>query len=335
MNAAPSSEWDERTTPLILALTGGGFRGYFTALVLARIEEQLAAPCHKVFNLIAGTSIGGIIALGLAFGISAQEIATTIGDFGNKIFPDSRFKKLRRLLGPTYTAGPITDSLHRLLGDKVNRPIAEALSNVMVVTVSPGAGKMEVLASWDEHRTAAVTVKDAALATSAAPTYFKAHRLKSGIPDLDLLDGGIAANAPDAVAIQRAVTELGWPESQIAVLSVGTCASIEGAAASLRPSAVGYIGALYKLGGRGVVNLLMAVQEDRGIGEAVARLGTERHLRIDRSPSDQQAKFLALDNASQRAHDTLKQLADIAATNILKDHNVWNLVLSRALTLKG
>ena len=70
--SAPLYGWDGRSPPLILALTGGGFRGYFTALVLARVEELLGAPCHRVFNLIAGTSIGGIIALGLAFGIPAR-----------------------------------------------------------------------------------------------------------------------------------------------------------------------------------------------------------------------------------------------------------------------
>jgi len=55
--------WDGRRPPLILSLSGGGFRGYFTALVLARLEEMLESPCYRIFNLIAGTSIGGIIAI--------------------------------------------------------------------------------------------------------------------------------------------------------------------------------------------------------------------------------------------------------------------------------
>lgn len=180
MSAAPPYGWDERSPPLILALTGGGFRGYFTALVLARIEEQIGAPCHKVFNLIAGTSIGGIIALGLAFGIPARTVAQIIGQYGDDIFPPYRFKGLWRLFGPPYSPYPIRLALRQLLGEEADRPIAAALQNVMVVTVSPAVGKMEVLASWDNNRTAAITVNDAALATSAAPTYFPAHRLKWG-----------------------------------------------------------------------------------------------------------------------------------------------------------
>jgi uncharacterized protein len=337
MPAPPQYGWDGRSPPLILSLTGGGFRGYFTALVVARIEELLGAPCHKVFNLIAGTSIGGIIALGLSFGIPAARIAEIIGQYGEDIFPPYWLKGLRRLFGPPYSAYPISLALRELFGRAADRPIATAAQNVMVVTVSTGIGRMEVLASWDAARTAPVTMTDAALATSAAPTYFKAHRLQSGMSGFDLVDGGIAANAPDAVAIQRAVTELGWPEHRMAVFSVGTCATIEGEAVSLRPAGVGYVGALRKLGGRGVVNLLMAVQEDRGLNEAAARLGSERYLRVDKSPSEEQAPFLNLDNASERTHRILETLAQAAYQDILQGqtHNVWQLMLARAQAAKG
>jgi patatin-like phospholipase/acyl hydrolase len=90
------SVWDGRTPPLVLALSGGGFRGYFTALVLAKLEEQLGRPCYKIFNLIAGTSIGGIIAVGLAFGIPARRIAEIIAKSGPAIFPPNRRRSSRR-----------------------------------------------------------------------------------------------------------------------------------------------------------------------------------------------------------------------------------------------
>ena len=139
------------------------------------------------------------------------------------------------------------------------------------------------------------------------------------------------------MAIQRAVTELGWPEHQIAVLSVGTCATDRRRRrALLRPTGVGYVGALRKLGGRGVVNLLMAVQEDRGLNEAAARLRPNRYLRLDRSPSEQQAKFLALDNASARSHAVLAELAEATYRDLLQqqDHNVGQLVFARAQAVK-
>lgn len=324
--------WDERSAPLVLALTGGGFRGYFTSLILARIEEEIGAPLYKVFNLISGTSIGGIIALGLAFGVPARTIANTISDFGPLIFPPYKFKKIRRAFGPPYLPEPIESALLRLLPKEAKQPIANASQNVMVITVSYGTSKMDVLSSWDNHRTGKTSVLDAALATSAAPTYFPAHRFNLGGSDVDFIDGGVAANAPDAVTLERAVTELAFPENRIALLSVGTCAPTEGDIFYLSPLKVGYFGALSRLGGQGIVNLAMAIQEERGIRESAVRLGQDRYLRLDRPPSSVQAKLLDLDNASEISRRTLEALADDVYQDFLSKgpHNVVQLVRSRA-----
>ena len=332
MSEVLDCQWDQRSPPLILALTGGGIRGYFTALVLARIEKQTGLPCHKVFNLIAGTSIGGIIALGLAFGVPAQTIANTIDEFGLTIFPAYRFKKLRRLFGPPYSAEPIRNALLRLLPKNADDAIAKARQHVMVIAASLGTNKMEVLASWDRQRTAATSVIDAALATSAAPTYFPAHRIQLGSSDIDLIDGGIAANAPDSIAIFRGAADLQFPEERIALLSIGTCGRIEGGVSGVQPSRAGLIGAVLGLGGRGIVSLMMAVQEERGISEGAARLGQDRYLRIDRTPSNLQAKLLDLDNASLASRRTMEMLADAAYQDLLakQGHNVWQLVAARA-----
>jgi predicted acylesterase/phospholipase RssA len=336
MTVDPRYAWNGRSPPLLLALTGGGFRGYFTALVLAELEQLIGAPCGRVFNLISGTSIGGIIAIGLAFGIPARTIADSIARHGASIFPPLRFKRARRLFGPPYASAPIEQVLRCLLGDRVDGPLGAAPQNVMVVTASPGTARMEVLASFDAQRTAAISVLDAALATAAAPTYFPARRVGLGQTHIDLLDGGIAANAPDAVAIHHAVRDLAFPEQQIVLLSIGTCASVEGAAAGRYPARAGLFGALTRLGGRGIVNLMMAIQEARGTEEARVRLGADRWLRIDRSPSDEDAAFLELDNASQRSRLILGTLADAAHQEQLskQDHNVWRLLRARAQAVR-
>ena len=56
----------------ILSLSGGGFLGLYTAAMLAELEERSGKPLNQCFDLIAGTSIGGIIALGLAAGRSGS-----------------------------------------------------------------------------------------------------------------------------------------------------------------------------------------------------------------------------------------------------------------------
>jgi predicted acylesterase/phospholipase RssA len=326
--------------PLILALTGGGFRGYFTAQVLAHVEGLLGAPCRTIFDLFAGTSIGGIIALALANGVPANTIATTIREKGPDIFPSLRFIKGRRMLGAPYTTVGIRDAFTALLVDRFNAPLKESLNRVMVVTVSPATAEMVVARSWDLSGTGEMTALDAALATSAAPTYFPAHRAVIGndaSTELDLIDGGIAANAPDALAIHYAVTELGFPEDRISVFSVGTCGVADGGITGERPPASGFVGTLFSIGGSGIINLMMAIQETRGVSEATSRVGFERYLRVDETPSEQQAKHLQLDNASPTAQQTLGTLAAKANAKLpsLARHAVWRLMIARAQASTG
>ena len=284
--------WDSAPQPLILSLTGGGFRGYFTALVLARIEEMLGAQCYKVFDLIAGTSIGGIISIGLAFGIRADLIASMIAELGPQIFPPRRFKRTRGFFGHLYSADPIERALRNVLTERVDNQLLTSLQKVMVITASPGTGKMEVIASWDRERTGKMALKDAALATAAAPTYFPARRVQLGTGTIDLVDGGIAANAPDAVAIHHGIKELAFAEDRIALLSIGTCAAVEGAVPGRYPAQSGSIGALTRLGGHGIINLMMAIQEQRGINEGSARLSQGQYLRVENRQVHSSVNFL-------------------------------------------
>ena len=73
----------------ILSLDGGGIKGTFTVAFLAAIEEKLRQPIGKYFDLIAGTSTGGIIALGLSIGIPARTILELYQTKGPRIFPSA------------------------------------------------------------------------------------------------------------------------------------------------------------------------------------------------------------------------------------------------------
>ena len=71
----------------ILCLSGGGFLGLYTASVLAKIEEECGEPLHRKFDLIAGTSIGGILALAIASGRhSMADVVKLMVESGPKIF---------------------------------------------------------------------------------------------------------------------------------------------------------------------------------------------------------------------------------------------------------
>lgn len=87
----------------ILSLIGGGIRGAFVTSYLKELEEKLGRPIADSFDLIAGTSTGGIIAAGLAFGHSAAKMHDFYVRHGESIFtprPPYRAKGLYRMLFP-------------------------------------------------------------------------------------------------------------------------------------------------------------------------------------------------------------------------------------------
>ena len=97
----------------VLSLAGGGYRGLYTAQIVADLEERLGAPIATRFDLIAGTSVGGILALALALEIPASRIVELFAAKGDSIFSKrlnlfrvlrSRFSaaKLQRLLAAEY-----------------------------------------------------------------------------------------------------------------------------------------------------------------------------------------------------------------------------------------
>ena len=100
----------------ILSLDGGGIKGAFTAAVLAEWEKHTGRVIVDHFDLITGTSTGGIIALGLGLGVSAQEILRFYKEQGPKIFPNITAQQklslnIRHLWEPKYSAEPLREAL--------------------------------------------------------------------------------------------------------------------------------------------------------------------------------------------------------------------------------
>ncbi len=108
---APSSERFQ-----ILSLDGGGLRGIFSASALAQLEADFHTTILRHFDLVAGTSTGGLIALGLAAGRSPQDIVDFYLEHGQQIFPTSGWARARRLRRP-YRPAPLRSALEEILGD--------------------------------------------------------------------------------------------------------------------------------------------------------------------------------------------------------------------------
>lgn len=209
----------------ILSLDGGGIKGTFTAAVLTELERMTGKPVADYFDLITGTSTGGIIAIALGMNISAQELLTFYERKGPEIFPllglprgairTFRWWSYR----PKFAPGPLRSAIESVIG---NRRLGESKYRLVIPSYNAINGSVYLFKTAhherfkQDYKDSAVT---AALATSAAPTYFPSYRSESG---LAFIDGGVWANTPVMVGIVEALGVLGHPLDDIEVLSIGT-----------------------------------------------------------------------------------------------------------------
>jgi uncharacterized protein len=220
----------------ILALDGGGIKGVFAASFLETIEEHTGKRIAEHFDLISGTSTGGIIALGLGLGMSAKEITQFYVNDGPRIFDQNNtldthgwlsrlaaktglgWNSGKQVIAPKYEPVQLKKALERAFASK-----RLGDSTVRLVIPAYNADKEDVHVFKTRHHTrlqmdwkeSAVNV---ALATAAAPTYFRAHPMPSGAP---LIDGGIWANNPAGLAAVEARSVLGWVEDELFIVRLG------------------------------------------------------------------------------------------------------------------
>lgn len=202
----------------VLSLDGGGARGLFLAESLAELEKSTGRRIVDDFDLIAGTSAGAIIALGLGSGLSADEIARRFRDLIGVVFPRPFvWSQVRALLGARYQAGRLEHAFGELLGDKV-------MSDSVVPLVIPAwvAAERRPLVFKTAHsasvlRDGGLLMREVARATSAAPTYFRTALVDRQL----MLDGGIWANNPALVGVLEAHRAFGVGFDEVRLLSIG------------------------------------------------------------------------------------------------------------------
>lgn len=266
----------------ILSIDGGGIKGVLPAAFLATIEEATGKSVVDHFDLISGTSTGGIIAIGLGLGMSATEVLSFYEEEGPAIFSQTdvadvslvgrlrRFcsgkaRSVRRVAVSKYDPSALKAALERAFG---NRKLGDSKTRLLVPAFDRQRRDIHVFKTshherfrldWKERAV------DVALATAAAPTYLPGHRLENGI---SLIDGGVWANNPLGLAAVEAVGVLGWPGSSVYALSLGcTDAPItipEGAGLAglaLKMADVFFIG--QSSGALGTAKLLLGDHDDR------------------------------------------------------------------------
>ncbi len=250
----------------ILSLDGGGIKGLFSAAVLAHIEEDCGVRIREHFDLITGTSTGGIIALGLGLGLSPREIVQFYCEHGPAIFRDTiRARGLTHWVHRKFPAAPLLSSLQKCFGDATL-----AKSTKRLVVPSYNLGEDDVYLFKTPHhsrlkRDFKVPMWKVAMATSAAPTYFPAFRQ---VDHVRLVDGGVWANNPTMVGIVEAVSMLNVPLDAIRVLSLGTSDPV-----TRRPSRLDWGGLLPWA--KSAVNVVMRGQSLGAHKQALHLLGKD------------------------------------------------------------
>lgn len=210
----------------ILSLSGGGYRGLYTAEVLKELENHLKSQnpndcIANYFNLITGTSIGGIIALALAYEIPAEDIAKIFDDKGQAIFTKQSKFNFGGIFKAKYNSDVLKDVLLDWFGDAL---IGDLKHAVVIPSINYTTGSPVVFKTphhKDFKRDWRQKIVDVALATSAAPTYFKRHR----IGNCEYIDGGLFANNPSLIGLHEADKFFEYPVREVKVLSIGTLSS--------------------------------------------------------------------------------------------------------------
>jgi patatin-like phospholipase/acyl hydrolase len=207
----------------ILTLDGGGIKGLATAAILAKLEEDLDTKITDHFDLLAGTSTGGIVAIGLGLGLRPAQILDFYVEKGPQIFCNpAKIRDLLQWVWRKYPTEPLEQALREVFADKLLGDSKKPL-----VIPAYDLDREEVYLFKTPHhdrlnRDWKTPAWKVALATSAAPTFFSAH---TGVDSVRLIDGGIWANNPVIVAVTEAVSMFKAPLESIRVLSIGTTRS--------------------------------------------------------------------------------------------------------------
>jgi patatin-like phospholipase/acyl hydrolase len=209
----------------ILSLNGGGIKGVFSVKVLHELEERFCQKGESLtdhFDMICGTSIGGILALGLAHGLRPIDLLEHLKTKGPEIFPPrpSAFNHVKRLLSPLYKPDPLKDLLKEIFGETKIKDLKVPLiiPAINTTTGSPKAFKTKFLSEFVQDQK--YKLVDVALATSAAPTYFPSFSHNGNT----YLDGGLWANNPSLIGVVEAM-EMGANIKNIRVLNISTTSS--------------------------------------------------------------------------------------------------------------
>lgn len=212
----------------VLSVDGGGIRGIIPATFLAEFEKRTGKPICELFDLIAGTSTGGLLAAGLALPdengspkYTAQQMLAAYFEDGSSIFHKSLFRQIMTLgglIGPKYSGRPLEKTLASYLGDA---RLHEVLTELLIPAYDMASSTPWFFKTSYARQTRTPAgnplLVEVVRATTAAPTYFPPLSMEGHC----MIDGGVFAGNPALCAYAQARNV--YPdETEFLVVSLGT-----------------------------------------------------------------------------------------------------------------
>ncbi|MXZ58530.1 MAG: patatin-like phospholipase family protein [Rhodothermaceae bacterium] len=225
LSFANNSDSQECPPFRVLSLDGGGVRGVCSAVYLSELEKQVGSPLHQYFDLICGTSAGGIIAISLALEIPMDRVLDMFQNKADEVFNrklPGKNKFCAMLADVLYSNEPFHSNLQDLVGAKSK--IGDAKCRLCIPAVNMTTGKAVVFKT--RHDTYLkydylLPAWKVAAATSAAPIYFKPVTIPGRGK---FVDGGLWANTPASIGILEGL-RLKKSLDDIELLAIGTGSS--------------------------------------------------------------------------------------------------------------
>ncbi|WP_156300387.1 patatin-like phospholipase family protein [Streptobacillus canis] len=201
----------------ILSLDGGGLKGFYTIMMLDKIQKDFNIKFYEYFDIIIGTSTGSIIATLLALGYDPSEILVIYHDCYKEIFKKRKNRK-KGLFGALYENRRLEKVVSKYLN---NMTYTDLKIKLIIPSVNLTESKINIVKSYEElekEDNKRFPLKDAIISSSTAPGFFSPHIFGNKM----YVDGSIFSNNPALIGLAEAF-ELGIENlDDIKILSVGT-----------------------------------------------------------------------------------------------------------------
>jgi uncharacterized protein len=309
----------------ILSIDGGGIKGLYSSIVLEHLEKEFCEKEGKsisdYFDMICGTSTGGLIALALAVKTPASQIASFYKKRGNDIFPNHNY--FQQCLGKIkqfawygkYDNKILKNELEAILGTKT---MADAHNLLCIPTFNLTKGSPTVFKSPHKEgnykREREIKMVDVALSTSAAPTFFPIHEIH---PHGRFIDGGVWANNPTLCGVAEAIEffinqptnngEIQFDDLQVLSISSVNLPIAESLGGKLNKSFLGWKDKLFNPFFEG-----QSFFVNRFMNNAIPKIYPNSYYHRIPSPnlSPEQVRDIDLDKANKRSIQLLETLGN-------------------------